>query len=176
MPLTLLSLYGCKEVSDIKPLQGSKTLATLDLSHTRVTDLAPLKDMPLTSLHLDNCYLVRDISALKGMSLQTLGLSHCRDLRDLAPLQGMKLSGLSLVNCGYIQDLTPLREMPLTTLSLENCKGVSDVAPLKDMKLTNLRLPPQEVQGLDLLRKMPTLATIDNQPAEAFWKMRDTPK
>jgi hypothetical protein len=63
--------------------------------------------------------------------------------------------------------------MPLATLSLTNCKGLKDMAPIAELKLTSLKLPPQEVVGIDALRKMTSLATINGMQAETFWSKRD---
>jgi hypothetical protein len=66
--------------------------------------------------------------------------------------------------------------MPLATLNLTGCKGITDLTPLANLKLTALRLPAQQVTGMDALRKMASLTTINGVNAEEFWEKRDNPK
>ena len=50
-----------------------------------MSNLTPLKGMPIEQLYLANCRSVKDISALDGMPLQTLTLNHT-GISDLKPL------------------------------------------------------------------------------------------
>jgi len=75
MPLTRLSINGCKEVRDLKPLQDMP-LTSLSLAGTRVDDLAPLKDMKLTFLNMGGVP-VKDLSPLQDMPLKTLLIPGC---------------------------------------------------------------------------------------------------
>ena len=194
MPLTHLSLYSLNGLEDISPLKGMK-LKDLDLAATRVDDLSVLAGMPLTTINLDSCMLIRDISPLAGMPLKTCGLSNCKNLRSIGPLKGMKLTTVNLHNCPLIQDISPLKGMNLSELALENCQHITDLSPIAGMQLTYLnimgctgikdltpltgmsltwaRLPSQEMKGIEILQKMPTLRTINNMPAEQYWKNRE---
>jgi serine/threonine protein kinase len=171
-PLQTLNLSGCAQIHDLAPLQGMK-LTSLDLSGCGIDNLADLKGMPLSTIGMSKCPNVRDLTPLKGMKLTTLNLANCAAIEDLTPLAAMKLTSLTLDNCAKVRDLAPLKEMPLTTLSLAGCKGVADVTPLAGLKLTTIKLPPQQVQGMDVLRKMTSLTTINGQTVEAFWKKYD---
>ena len=55
-----------------------------------VSDLTPLKSLPLTLLDL-NRNPVTDLSPLAGMKLDTIKLYHSQ-VRDLTPLKGMPLT------------------------------------------------------------------------------------
>jgi len=129
----------------------------LDLGMCRqhVTDLSPLKGMPLVRLSLLQCDQVRDLSPLKGMPLTDLDLGSCKQISDLTPLQGMPLTRLNLDTCQQVRDLTPLRGMPLISLSLQDCGQVQDLTPLQGMKLTSLNLINTAVLDLMPLKGVP---------------------
>jgi hypothetical protein len=132
--------------------------------------------MPLTTLSLFGCTLVKDLSPLKGMSLTTLNLREC-SVQDLTPLKGMPLTFLHLGVCYRVQDLTPLKGMRLKTLFLFNT-AISDLTPLDGMELEDIRLTPKTItKGMVILRQMKSLKTIGigERPDEAlsvaeFWK------
>jgi serine/threonine protein kinase len=151
-----LNFGGCEQVSDLSPLRGMP-LTTLDLSQCRqVRDLSPLHDMPLTSLNLTECGQVRDLSPLHGMSLTALNLTFCVQVGDLTSLQGVPLTALSISACGQVRDLSPLRGMKLTSLNLAYCSQIRDLSPLRGMPLTSLNLYDcREVNDLTPLRGMP---------------------
>jgi hypothetical protein len=151
----VLGLQGCREVSDLSPLKGMP-IASLRLDFCdQVRDLSPLKDMSLlASLRLSNCGQVRDLSPLKDMPLTSLELGGCVQVSDLSPLKGMPLTSLELG--GQVRDLSPLKGMPLKSLSLYACVQVRDLSPLKGMPLTGLSLfECRQVQDLSPLKGMP---------------------
>jgi serine/threonine protein kinase len=135
-----LGFKECKQVTDLGPLKGMP-LTSLDLFGCgQVRDLTPLQGMKLTQLTLGGCGEVRDLTPLKGMPLTYLNLGGCRQVRDLTPLKDMPLTSLRLDSCVEVWELTPLQGMPLINLSLNRCEQVADLAPLKGMKLTSLDL------------------------------------
>jgi hypothetical protein len=190
IPLTALNLEKCDGVRDLTPLRGMP-LCALNLKLCgQVRDLSPLKGMQLSSVVLAECRKVQDLEPLRGMPLTELDLFGV-ELRDLRPLQGMQLTSLwcpysgvvdlsplkdmplTRLSCAYtgVSDLSPLKGMPLKTLDLSSC-AVRDLSPLETLELLEIRLPPQEqiTAGMDRLRKMTTLATINGVPREEFWK------
>ncbi len=71
-------------------------LKLLGCSGTKITDLSPLKGMPLETLQLQKTK-VTDLSALRGMPLTDLRLHDCTDLTDLSPLaEAKELTSLTL--------------------------------------------------------------------------------
>jgi len=82
----------------------------LSLSGTSISELSPLRGLPLKELRLD------------GLKIS-----------DISPLGGMPLYGLSLANTS-VADLGPLQGMPIDVLGLDNTR-VTDLAPLKGMPL-----------------------------------------
>jgi hypothetical protein len=138
-----------KELTDLTPLKGIP-LTSLNCHGTPLTDLSPLKGMPLTSLDCDSTQ-VSDLTPLQGMPLTTLSCYGTR-VSDLTPLQGMPLTTLNCYSTP-VTDLTPLQGMPLTTL---NCVGtrVTDLTPLRGMPLTTLHCVGTRVTDLTPLQGM----------------------
>ncbi len=149
-----LKVLSCTEgpLSDLSPLKGLP-LTTLDLHSTHVQDLTPLKGMPLVSLDLWFCSQVRDLEPLKGMKLIHLDLNHCQQVQDLEALKGMPLTSL-YINDNQVRDLTPLKDMKLTFLV---CSGnsVSDLSPLQGMTLQTLLIHGTDISDLKPLQGMP---------------------
>ncbi|MBN4074108.1 protein kinase, partial [bacterium AH-315-E10] len=149
--LTGLDLSSTK-VTDLSPLKGMP-LTVLNLAGTRVADLSPLRGMPLTDLILTGT-IVSDLRPLRGMQLTSLGVSTTK-VTDLTPLRGMELTQLDV---GYtkVTDLRPLKGMSLTVLSISDT-AVSDISPLKGMALTSLSLKLTRVSDLSVLKGMPLI-------------------
>src|SRR5262249_23939102 len=57
-----------------------------------VSDLSPLKGIPLVSLDLADCVQVEDLTPLSRLPLRRLILSRCTKIKDLSPLQGLRLT------------------------------------------------------------------------------------
>jgi tRNA A-37 threonylcarbamoyl transferase component Bud32 len=146
-----------------------------------VTDISPVR--ALVGLNAFKCVgsiagkgKLADLSPLQGMKLTTLSCFYTQ-VSDLSPLQGMKLSHLF---CGgtKVSDLSPLVGMPLKTLYFESTP-VSDLSPLEGMELTDIRFTPKNItKGLDTIRQMKNLKTIQVKareplPPTAFWKKYD---
>jgi Flp pilus assembly protein TadD len=88
MKLRMLSLKGCRGVSDLQPLSGMK-FQRLYLSGTGVTDLGPISQMPLNVLDLSECNRLTDVSPLKNCaSLESLILPP--NAKDIGFLRDMK--------------------------------------------------------------------------------------
>jgi len=66
--------------------------------------------------------------------------------------------------------------MPLEQLTLRDCPKLHDLTPLADMKLKKIQLPPRITKGLDMIRAMKSLESINDQPAAEFWKKWDEAK
>ena len=174
MPLGVLLLAGCKEVSDLSPLRhlplrtldlsgtsvrdlsalrGMTTLAVLNLSNTTITDLSPLHGNSLIDLNLTGCAGVTGISSLRGMPLTRLHLRHTRVL-DVSPLQGLPLSFLDLTRIPATE-FSPLAGLPLQELNLQNTR-VRDLAFLRGMPLKRLYL-----NGCGGVRNLRVLSELD---------------
>lgn len=146
-------VLGLDKVTDLTPLKGIP-LGTLQLAkNDQIRDLEPLRGMPLTSLDLLDCHQVRDLAPLTGMPLQSLRLTRCPQVKDVKALKGMPLTYLDLENT-QVRDLEPLRGMPLTSLGLLNCR-VHSLDPLKGMPLASIDMRSTGVQDLQPLKGLP---------------------
>jgi serine/threonine protein kinase/Leucine-rich repeat (LRR) protein len=148
--------FGVDNVTDISPvraLTGLKVLRCVgsDEGKGKLSDLAPLQDMPLTLLDCSQTQL-SDLSPLKGMKLTLLGCHHTQ-IRDLSPLEGMPLTWFECSNT-QVSDLSPLKGMKLTWLGCIHTQ-VFDLSPLRGMPLTNLNCGLTKVSDLSSLRGMP---------------------
>ncbi|QDU21858.1 protein kinase domain-containing protein [Urbifossiella limnaea] len=133
--------FSTLEVADISPVRALTGLKELVCSGTdrmgKLTDVSPLKGMPLSFLDCNNNGQLADLSPLKGMPLKELRVQHTQ-VRELDPVAGSKLEHL---NCSHtaVGDLAPLKGMPLVTLYLDDTK-VTDLTPLRDMPLRLLNV------------------------------------
>ena len=144
-----LDLAG-NDASDIGPLSRMKTLKKLSLYATPVSDIAPLKGLPLTHLNLAQTG-VADLSPLKGMKLERL------DLRDTK-----------------VTDISPLTGMPVAYLNL-NHTAVTDLAPVTGMPLTYLQLNYATVyKSFMMLDNIATLKNIGDAPMQTWFKEYET--
>ncbi len=202
---------GESQVADLSPLSGLR-LRYLGLSKNPIRSIDALAGLPLEELHLDAWQdFVTDLTPLKGMPLRILTLRTQRQLTDISPLAGMPFERLDLHETGVkdleplrgsrilrleldmtpVSDISPLAGMPLTTLGLGKTK-VADLSPLRGMKLESLVLEgnplisdtsplagmPLKIIWLDFeatrdtqtLRKIKTLETVNNKPVAEFWK------
>lgn len=140
----------------------------LNLSGTRIADLAPLQELPLTHLCLQGCYGITDFSPLGQMRLSWLNLCRTR-MTDLSVLACLPLLHLDLRGT-RTTDLLPLATVPLTSLDIR-FTGIGDVSPLGRMPLAELTFHPSRIpKGFALLRGIRTLTTINRRPAAEFWK------
>jgi serine/threonine protein kinase/Leucine-rich repeat (LRR) protein len=116
MPLTWLSITFTS-VESLSALRGMP-LTTLVMNNCAVRDLTPLAGLRLTHLTFGGWdSRVSDLSPLRGMPLQGLSCGNSR-IHDLAPLRGMPLAFLSCPNTS-VHDLSPLKGLPLKTLSCD---------------------------------------------------------
>jgi formylglycine-generating enzyme required for sulfatase activity/serine/threonine protein kinase len=156
-------------VSDLEPLR-KMPLERFEMAETSVCDLSPLRDTPLVYLDAGHTR-VSDVSALRGMKLDTLAINGT-EVKDLAPLKDMV--SLTFVECGTtkVADLSPLQGLRLQKLL---CAGtaVTDLSALRNMPLTHLWCDFLPERDSVVIRPIQTLQSINDTPAEAFWKNVD---
>jgi len=154
------------KLSDLSPLDGMQLRRLLSGFNPAITELLPLKGMPLIDVQVHNTQ-VSNLLPLKGMALAILHVGSTK-VSDLSPLKDMPLEKLF---CGYTQvsDLSPLEGMSLTVLDCEHT-SVSDHSPLHNMPLKELHLDFKRERHSQLLHSIKTLETINSKPAADFWK------
>ena len=125
----------------------------LDLKGLSLTDLSPLRGMPLVAVNVDNNLHLQDLSPLADCPLETFSAEHASELADLSPLQGKKIKNFDLRSTN-VSDLSPLAGMPLDNVSL-NGSPVSDLTPLRGTKLRILEIASTKVRDLSALAGLP---------------------
>ena len=95
------------KLSDLSPLQGM-SLNILDVSWTKVADLSPLREMPLTEFTAGA--RVSDLSPLRNAPLARL-LCDGSAVVDLSPLAGMNLIDFQFTPRSIIKGLDVVRQM-----------------------------------------------------------------
>ncbi|VTT98386.1 serine threonine protein partial : Protein containing Serine/threonine protein kinase OS=Rhodopirellula maiorica SM1 GN=RMSM_06979 PE=3 SV=1: Pkinase [Gemmataceae bacterium] len=168
------------EVSDIRPVRAFAGLRHLTVVGStpgkgKLTDLSPIRGLPLTTLNVWQNPGLTDISPAAGMSL-TMFQSGDTAIRDLAPLAGMPLDVVAVNNCA-VTDLSPVRTMP--RIRLLRCDGcpIATLEPLIGSKVRELRFTVKPDRGdLEVLEQMPQLATINGSPASEFRPRTSPPR
>jgi len=166
--LRRLSCRGTTEsrsLVELSPLRGMR-LNLLACSFSMVNDLSPLKGMPLEELNCGST-AVEDLSPLAGMPLVKLDIFET-SVRDLTPLAGLPLRWL---NCAktQVRDLRPLQGLVLEELFCDQT-AITDFSPLRDLPLRTLRANIEPDRDASVLRSIRALQTINNQPADTFWR------
>lgn len=130
------------DIADLTGLEKCKSLASLDLSKNKITNLAPLKGLTvLQYLNLaDN--QVEDLAPLSSvMALQYIELSNNK-VKNLAPLAGLTNLASLYFSTNQISELEPLLKLPrLTTLYLDGnqintVKGIGALPKLTSLSLS----------------------------------------
>ncbi|MBI5395573.1 MAG: SUMF1/EgtB/PvdO family nonheme iron enzyme [Verrucomicrobia bacterium] len=163
-----ISTVGVTDISPLAAFKGLKRLSLAPSGQTRspLTDLTPLKGLPLTALWCHNTS-VRFLYPLENMPLTTLTCGNTL-VDNLTSLRGMPLTVFSCDNTP-VAFLSPLEGMPLNTLWCNNTK-VTDLSPLQAMPLQELKCDFVPTRDAAILRGIQTLARINDLPAAAFWK------
>ncbi len=153
----------------LNPLRGLP-IKYLCLSNNPITGIGPLRNMPLIGLNL-HATKINSLEPLRNMQhLLDLEIAFTR-VKDLEPLRGMRLTSLSIANT-RVTDLSPLRGMPLQELYLQNTP-VTDITPLEKCPLRKIVFTPKRItRGLQVLRRISTLKSINNKPAAKFWQKK----
>jgi hypothetical protein len=133
---------GIGDAGDIRKVGGK--IVSMDLRGTGITDLAPLRGLPLRELYLEET-VVGDIAPLEGMPLEKLYLSRTQ-VANLSPLEGMQLEELNLVGAP-VEDLSPLARVELGTLWLAETR-VRDLTPLSGKEFVSLDVQDTDVADL----------------------------
>jgi Leucine-rich repeat (LRR) protein len=111
---------------------------------------------------------VSDLSPLKGMPLEEVKCGSSK-VSDLSALQEMKKLRQCVCNDTQVADLSPLRGKPLTFLNVQHTI-VADLSVLKDMPLKDLSCDFKPERDTKILRSIKTVERINGKPAAEFWK------
>jgi len=133
--LTMSSCYG---ITDISPIVKLRRLSRLVMDHIHgVKDLSPLSRLAvLKNLHMTHSK-VRDLGPLKNLSrMRSLWLPNNADITDISPLAGMiGLQSLSLEGCKEVVDVSPLSRLSdLKYISLKGLHKIKDISALGNLR------------------------------------------
>ena len=144
--VTAIRLSQCG-ITNIEPLKGMP-LMQLDLQACPITDISALKGMPMIELYLDGTR-VEDLSALEGMtSLKKLYIDKS-NVKDLSPLKGLQIQELNMVGT-RISDISALKGVPLQMLWLTDLP-VKDISALAGSPLVSVTLHRTKVEDISPL-------------------------
>ncbi len=154
-------------VSDVRPVRALAGLTTLNLNGTepgrgKLTDLSPIRGLPLTVLNVWQNPDLIDLSPVEGMKL-VLFQAGDTAVEDLTPLAEMPLGTLAVNDC-RVRDLTPVRTMP--RLRLLRCDGcpLTSLAPLVGSSVRELTFTPDLLRGDDAVLAMLKLDRVNRRP------------
>ncbi len=147
---------------------------TLEISNSGITDLSPLRGIPLTSL---SCWgnRIRRLDPLHGMPLKMLNCAG-NPIATLDPLRGLPLNILRCEACS-LNTIEPLRGLPLTVLNCsENNLGADGLEPLRGMRLSWLACMCTGVKSIAPLVGMPlTWLFCDGNQIEDIESLKELP-
>ncbi len=164
------------KITDLAPLAAMTGLMELGLYKTNITDLAPLMEMKRLRLLVIGYTNLSDFSPLERMiGLATLYLSNTR-ITDLAPLA--PLTELRNIDVSYTQitDLSPLAgSKGFHDLTLSNTE-INDLAPLIGKSFRELDLGNTQVLDLRPTLGMTLIeSTPDVNPPNVGLSFKNTP-
>jgi hypothetical protein len=149
LPIVELDITDTK-VSDLAPLAGMP-LRRLIMHSVKAISFAPLSGLPLVELRMVKSG-ISDLTPLARLRLEILQIAG-NPLSSLSPIAGMPLRDLDLDGIPA-EDFTPLKGLPLEVLILSGTR-IRDLAPLAGMPLRRLNLWHCPVTSLSVLHGLP---------------------
>jgi formylglycine-generating enzyme required for sulfatase activity/Leucine-rich repeat (LRR) protein len=151
------------KLKDLSPLADLKAINQLSCGHSQITDLTPLKGLPLGLLAVANTP-VSDLTPLQGMKLYLLDV-HFTKVTDLTPLKGMPLGKLYVdeavarKNIEILRSITTLKEIN----GVEAKKFLQNISPAIQpldptwLKAVAAMTPQQQVEAVkaELMKRNP---------------------
>jgi Leucine-rich repeat (LRR) protein len=143
----------------------------LDANNQPLWSLSILKGVPISRLAVVACQ-VTDLTPLRDLPLEFLDISH-NPITDLSPLQGKQIKELYLTSA-KVSDLSPLTNLPLKNLYLGDCPNVTNVAALAEIPTLENVIVPWQAANIESLRKLPKLARLSYQFGSGGGSIPDT--
>lgn len=159
--LKYLHIECQRNLKDISPLAGMKSITSIKLNRNGIVDISPLSDMTqLTYLHLFY-NSISDISAVKKLTnLTTLyfgdnNISDISAIAGLTKLRNLWISENPIYNISAVSELTQLRQFVA-----DEC-GFSDISALKNLtNLTDLSLDNNKISNISALSGLTALEDL----------------
>ncbi len=147
-------------IMDLRPLAGLTGVRRLWLRGNLISDLSPLRGLPLDQLGI-SYNPVSDLRPLAGMvELANFHCDRCQ-ISDISPLAGLtRLTFLDLNN-NYIRSIEPLRRVnDLAEVYLSD-NDIEDLSPLENRNLRTLTAAGNRITDLSPLRNSLAMETLD---------------
>ena len=156
-----IDLSGTR-IDDLAPLADFVGLQWLNLSETAVSDLSPISNLTdlellfLSGTSVSDLSLLLKLTALESLFLSRTSVSDITPISRLTALEYLHLSGTS------VSDITPLSKLTkLQSLSLMYT-AVSDLTPLANLTgLYHLDLDRTQITNLSPLSNLTALESLD---------------
>ncbi len=163
--------FSYSPLTDLRPLRGIP-LHHLGLYGTAVADFSELARLDFRMLDLGGTSFA-DLSVLTGKPLTSLELYQT----PVASLRGIETMPLSFLQIGAtrVRDFSPLVGLPLNTLLMLYCEA-EDLSFLSGLNLERFGFTfTPDTRGLEALRRMGTLRWVhtteyDSFSIEEFWR------
>ena len=149
-------------------------LLALDLSGTQVSDLRVLEGMPLGDLDCTGCARITDLAPLRGLPLRRLrvggtGITGISPLESLGSLEELDLAETKITN------LQPLQKLPLKILELRRLP-IFSLSAVHGLRLEELGISETRITDLAALKEMPLRRlNADSIAAVNFTPLRGLP-
>jgi len=158
--LTSLAVtYGV--VSNLSPLARLEKLRDIQLSHNRIEDLSPLRELPLERLFVDDNPLDDLTPLADSESLKVFGAS-LTNVSSLAPLSGKPLLEEVVVEQAQLTQLSDFAPPPALEELWVGGNRIADLAPLRAFpNLIRVDVAENELQSLEPLAALPLLEYLD---------------
>ena len=147
-------------ITDLRPLAGLTGVRRLWLRGNLISDLSPLRGLPLDQLSI-RYNPVSDLSPLAGMvELANFNCDGCQ-ISDISPLAGLtRLTYLDLQN-NYIRSIEPLRRVNDLVEAFLSDNDIEDLSPLENRNLRTLTAAGNRITDLSPLRNSLAMETLD---------------
>ena len=161
----ILSLSGCRSISDLTPLTSLSDLSFLSLAFCKkIDDISPLTKLTnLRQLNLHGLESLQDLTPLTKMNyLRELHMPPATTNEDLFQVLTHlpQLENLVLRHCPLVTDLSPVGGLTdLNHLAINSAPDVVDITPLAE--LTKLRVLEMRDTGITVLNALVGLSSLE---------------
>lgn len=166
--------FHYSKLTDLRPLRGIP-LHHLGLYGTGITDWLELAKLDFRKLNVGGTSFT-DLSLLAGKPLTTLEL-YQTPVGDLRAIEAMPLDFLQ-IGATRVRDFLPVARLPLSTLMMLYCE-TDDLSFLTGLDLTRFAFSfTHDTRGTEALRRMGNLQWVhtteyDSYSAAEFWHRFD---
>ncbi len=148
-------------VSDLYPLRNLNKMEELDLSATKVQNINALQYMSSLNKLIIDSTLVEDITVLENMdSLKILSMQYTK-VDSLAPIEylenieTLKLSGMPIVTLNVFREYTKVKVLIFDNTNIKSLNGIEKMSRLERISFSNT-----PITDINLLKNFKNLKVI----------------